>query len=148
MAKLQKHPDSIRCLTFISGMCGHVHVFAHHISCNLPRFKLRVRNYFYFSNYIRFERLQICTMYAVMSSKANTELFRVNVFTTDTSFASGSIDGTIVVWSYQQESWHQLWEYVDSKAEEKTFNTSIQAMLPLAEVCIAKYITRKCISID
>ena len=52
----------------------------------------------------------------------------------DTSFASGSIDGTIVAWSYQQDAWHQLWEYVDPKAEDKTFSTSIQAMLPLAEV--------------
>ena len=44
------------------------------------------------------------------------------------------------MWSYQQDAWHQLWEYVDPKAEDKTFSTSIQAMLPLAEVCRLMYI--------
>ena len=44
------------------------------------------------------------------------------------------------MWSYQQDAWHQLWEYVDPKAEDKTFSTSIQAMLPLAEVCSLMYI--------
>ena len=53
----------------------------------------------------------------------------------ETAFASGSLDGTVVVWSHQQEAWHQLWEHVDPKAVDKTFSSSVQAMVPLSEVC-------------
>ena len=77
--------------------------------------------------------------------KYHTKSATVPLRLTDTCFASGSIDGTIVVWSYQQDAWHQLWEYVDPKAEDKTFSTSIQAMLPLAEVILVITVTSRSI---